>query len=130
MESKPIEVVRPATSAAVLGVVAFVLSSLGLLLCAVLAFGFLALPVLDRFHAYSYVGFHDLDFLALVVGLPGPLFAAAGVVLGWWTRRVGRQRGTSTRLATAAVTVGLTALALVTVAWAVNGHVAHSGNPI
>jgi len=128
MESKPaVEVYESTTSADwAAGLLALVSSVLGLVLCFLMAFGLMALPVLAPLHMYTFIGLRGLDLWALIIGAPGPLPAALGIGLGWWARWAGRRRGASTRLA-AAITVGLIALALTALAWAANEHVARTG---
>jgi len=130
MESRAATRVQATSSSAswVAGLIGFILSFLGLVLCALLAFGLLALPVLDPLGMYSYIGWHQLDLLALVIGTLGPIPAMVGVVLGWWARRSGRRSGSSTRLATAALVLGLVALALTAVSFAMNEYVARYGH--
>lgn len=114
--------------ASVTGRLALLGSVIGFVLCALMVFGLLALPVLGPLGMYSYIGLQGLDLWALVIGTLGPLPAVIGVGLGWWARWAGRRRGASTRPATAAIIVGLIALALTALAWAANEHVARTGN--
>lgn len=129
MEQRVASVVdRPGSSSAAL--VALMFSGIGLVLCALMAFGLLALPVLDPLGLYGPIGARSLDLWALVVGVTGPIPAVVGIVLGWWARRDAMKRGWPTRTATGAVAVGLAALGLAALGWAVNTHEALVGSII
>jgi hypothetical protein len=121
MEQRVAAVVeRPGSSSA--SWVALLFSGIGLVLCALMAFGLLALPILQPLGVYGPIGAQSLDLWALVVGATGPIPAVVGIVLGWWARRDARKQGWPTRTATSAVVVGLVALGLAALGWAVNTY--------
>ena len=108
--------------------VALMFSIVGLVMCALMAFGLLALPVLGPLHLYSSIGLHALDLWALTLGALGPVPAALGLGLGLWARREAKKRAVAPTSATAAIVVALAALALTALAWAANAHVAETGS--
>jgi hypothetical protein len=109
---------HPGSSSAAM--VALMFSIIGLVLCALMAFGLLAMPVLEPLGLYGFIGAHDLDLWALLVGVLGPIPAVVGIVFGVWTRRDAAKHGWPTRTATSAVAVGLAGLALAALGWLVN----------
>lgn len=121
MEQRVASVVEHPGSASA-SVVALMFSGIGLVLCALMAFGLLALPFLQPMGLYGFIGVHSLDLWALVVGATGPIPAVVGIVLGWWARRDARKNGWPTRTATSAVVVGLVALGLAALGWVVNTY--------
>lgn len=109
---------HPGSSSA--ATIALVFSIIGLVLCALMALGLLAMPVLAPLGLYGYIGAHQLDLWALLVGALGPIPAIVGIVLGVWTRRDAAKHGWPTRTATSAVVVGLASLGLTALGWLVN----------
>jgi hypothetical protein len=91
---------RPGSSSA--SWVALMFSGIGLVLCALMAFGLLALPILQPLGLYGSIGVRSLDLWALVVGATGPIPAVVGIVLGWWARRDAKRQEWPTRTATSA----------------------------
>jgi hypothetical protein len=112
---------RPRTSSASWAALMF--SIIGLALCALMAFGLLAMPVLDPLGLWS-IRVHDAADLALIVGAVGPIPAVVGIVLGVWARRDAGRRGWPTRTAASAMVVGLVAVGLTALGWIVNDFAA------
>jgi hypothetical protein len=112
---------RPGTSSASWAALMF--SIIGLVLCALMAFGLLAVPVLDALGLWS-IRVHDAADLALTVGAVGPIPVVVGIVLGVWARGDAGRHGWPTRTATTAMVVGLVALGLTALGWIVNAFAA------
>jgi hypothetical protein len=91
--------------------VALAFSVMGLVLCAVLAFG-LVTPDLGPWHWYGFVRVHHLGGFAIIIGCFGPPFAGLGAILGWMAIRREIKWEASTRLARTAVTIGILGIAL------------------
>lgn len=96
-------------SARLPAVTALVLSTLGVVLSALLAFGFFSHDLLPRRWG-TFVAVHDLDLWALTVGAFSVFAAVPGTLAGFFAMREAAQRRAGVRMERAALVLGLLGL--------------------